>query len=163
MTAMINMRGVLAAMLKMSNRSALLLVIISFGCLSSALAQFALTPLNATEIRSTLFGQLFTGEYPSGSQWAERFNTDGTSDYSENGMAIRGTMSLSGSKLCFTYPNTQTLNGGCFEIWKRGANCFDFYTPDGGATLDQRQFGRGWQARGWIADQPSTCLSEEIS
>lgn len=150
-------------MQKMSNMTVLLLLIIFLCGPFSAKAQFALTPLSTSEIRSNLFGRLFTGEYPSGSQWAERFNSDGTSDYSENGRAIRGIMRLSGGELCFSYPDTETLNGGCFEIWKRGTNCFDFYTPDGGASIDQKRFGQGWQARGWIAGQPSTCLSEEIS
>jgi len=106
--------------------------------------------MSATEIKQFVFGFTMSGEYASGQSWAERFNKDGTSSYSENGK----------------YDENPTVSGGCFEVWKRGANCFDFYSTNAdqpAASLDQRRFGRGWDARAWYADQKSTCLSEEIS
>ncbi|MEE9313879.1 MAG: hypothetical protein V3V02_04450 [Rhizobiaceae bacterium] len=129
---------------------------------STAHAQLTLKPLSGSEIRSFMFGRLMSGEYPDGNQWAERFNRNGTSDYSENGKPIRGQMTLNGNILCFTYASNQS-SGGCFEVWKRGPNCFDFYATRSGANLDQRNFGQGWDARGWYANQPSTCVSEQIS
>jgi len=158
------MRRLLAAYRKMSNVRSLLLLcigVVSFYSPSTH-AQIALAPLTGNEIQSALFGRLFTGEYPNGSQWAERFNPDFTTQYSEDGRVTKGTMSLNGNILCFTYADNDQ-SGGCFEVWKRGPNCFDFYSPTSDASLDQRRFGRAWQARGWDADQPSTCLSEEIS
>ena len=122
--------------------------------------------MSATEIKQFVFGFTMSGEYASGQSWAERFNKDGTSSYSENGKPILGRMTLNGNILCFSYDENPTVSGGCFEVWKRGANCFDFYSTNAdqpAASLDQRRFGRGWDARAWYADQKSTCLSEEIS
>jgi len=139
------------------------IVLLCFFLVSfSAFAQLVLKPLTGAEIQKFVFGTTMSGEYPSGERWAERFNKDGTSEYSESGELSLGTMSLNGNILCFTYLDKPTT-GGCFEVWKRGPNCFDFYSPTGDATLDQRQFGKGWDARAWYADQPSTCVSEQIS
>ncbi len=161
--AIINMRGVLAAMAKKSNWTLSIIVFVSALMSAASFGQISLRPMTGAEITGTLFGQTVTGEYPTGARWAERFNHDGTSDYSENGVPKRGAMTLNGNTLCFTYQWTPELTGGCFEVWKRGQNCFDFYGTPVSATLDQMRFGRGWSARAWIENQPSTCLSEEIS
>lgn len=158
------MRCLLTASRKMSNTLAVLLAGLVLVPIIAAPAkgQVALAPLTAVEIRMALFGKLFSGEYPDGARWAERFNHDLTSDYSEDGRLTKGTMTLNSNILCFYYAD-KDQSGGCFEVWQRGPNCFDFYSPTGDATLDQRRFGRAWQARGWNADQPATCMSEEIS
>ena len=124
--------------------------------------QYTPAPLSGSEIRSTLFGKLVTGEYPSGARWTERFNADGSSDYSEGGRITRGIMTIYDNILCFSY-REKSQTGGCFEVWQRGPNCFDFYSLDGNGNLDSRRFGRNWQARGWVDNQPSTCLSDKIS
>lgn len=165
LTAFINMRGVLTSKGKMSNPHflmvALLIWVVVFVPLTAS-AQMSVAPLSGPEIRASLFGRLFTGEYPNGLGWAERFNANGTSDYSEKGRSTRGIMSLNGNVLCFSYQDNNEV-GGCFEIWKRSANCFDFYSASDGPGLTDRRFGRDWQARGWASDQPSTCLSDRIS
>ena len=163
LTALINMRGVLAAMTKKSNQTFIAVLLCWMAIAPAATAQLSLRPMSGSEISQILIGQLLTGEYPSGSQWAERFNSNETSDYSENGKARRGIMKLNGNILCFEYPEDPEQSGGCFEVWKRGANCFDFYSSSAAASLDQRRFGRAWDARGWISDQASTCRSEVIS
>ena len=166
LTALINMRGVLAAIMKMSNlvaKSVIMLIALVSLDSGVATAQVTLAPLQEHEIRANMIGKLFTGEYPDGTQWAERFNSDLTTDYSVNGQIDKGIMSINGSIICFTYPQNPLQVGGCFEVWKRGPNCFDFYASDSSASLDQRRFGRAWQARGWVENKPGTCLSEEIS
>ena len=164
LTENINMGRLLAANWKMSNTRINLLFVTLMACLllSPAHSQISIKPLTGSEIRSALFGKLFTGEYPNGSGWAERFNLDFTSDYSEDNRITRGKMTLNGNILCFTYADIDQ-SGGCFEVWQRGENCFDFYSPTGNASLDERRFGQGWQARGWQAGSPSTCVSQQIS
>ncbi len=127
-----------------------------------AFGQYVSKPLSGSEIQSQMFGRLLSGDYPNGERWAERFNYDGSSDYSENGNVRRGKMTLTGNVLCFSY-DTEKDSGGCFEIWKRSPNCFDFYGARSDASLDQRNFGKAWDARGWYSGQPSTCTSEQIS
>ena len=162
LSALINMRHLLAATMKKSNLVAFLIAIQVLGLASTAVAQTGFTPLNQSQIRSQMFGQMFTGEYFNGGQWAERFNPNMTSVYVEEGKAIHGHMEFKGSLLCFDYPYRPDLEGGCFEIWKRGANCFDCYSSQSVVSFNDRRFGRNWMARAWISDAPSTCKSELI-
>ena len=165
MCTIVNMLGVLTAIWKMSNKSLLAAGFVLFSILNTS-AQLARTPLSADEIRKFMFGTTMSGEYASGQTWSERFNSDDTSQYVEDGKLFVGEMTLKGNILCFSYNATADVSGGCFEVWKRGPNCFDFYsknTDSPSANLDQKRFGRGWDARAWYADQQSTCLSEEIS
>ena len=150
-------------MTKKSNQTFITLLVCCGMMVTSSLAQLSIHPMTGTEIRQILFGQLLTGEYPSGVQWAERFNKNETSNYSEDGRTRLGIMKLNGNILCFDYPDDPDQSGGCFEVWKRGPNCFDFYSSSASANLDQRRFGRAWDARAWISGKTSTCLSEEIS
>ena len=105
------------------------------------------------------------GEYPDGRQWTETFNTDMTSRYVESGQVSRGAMRFDGSNLCFTYASG--FSGGCFEVWRRSDNCFDFYAiaDDGSvtATTRQRQEGQGWTARAWFEGRKSTCIADQIA
>ena len=123
------------------------------------------TPLTGTEIRNEIIGLTLDGEYQDGMKWRERLGTDGTSVYEQDGAVAKGTISFRGPRICFTYENE--FSGGCFEVWRRSFNCFDFYSlnDDGtlGATAMQRRNGIGWTARAWRADQPSTCVSDQIA
>ena len=163
LSALINMRHLLAATLKMSNIAVLLILCVLVVANSQVYAQLSLSPMTASQIRAEMFGQMFTGEYKSGARWAERFNPNMTSIYVEDGKPIHGHMQFEGFTLCFEYPYRSDLQGGCFEVWKRSDNCFDFYGTQDIASLDQRRWGRGWTARAWISDQPSTCKSDLIS
>ncbi len=167
LTAFVIMGGFLATRCKMSNIVAMLLVATAVTLGNSAYAQLAKGPLGAAQIRQSMFGFAMTGEYSNGKSWAERFNRDGSTSYVEDGIAIPGKMTLKSNLLCFDYGETSGFAGGCFEVWKRSANCFDFYSEnvDGGtiASLDEKRFGQGWTARAWYTDQPSTCVSDQIS
>ncbi len=162
LTALINMRGVLAAMKKKSNLATLVLLVVILCSTSVTHSQVSLTPLTAAEIKRFMFDRLFTGEYPNGLLWSERFNRDLTSTYSESGQILEGIMRLDGDLICFSYPDSIDSFGGCFQVWKRGNNCFDFYSSQSLAGVFDRRFGRAWQARAWNADEPSTCFSDKI-
>ena len=162
LSALINMRHLLAAKLKMSNIVVSLIAMSVWISPVSVFSQSNFTPLNQSQIRSDMFGQMFTGEYSNGAQWAERFNPNMTSIYVEDGKPIHGHMEFRGSLLCFEYPYRPDLEGGCFEIWKRGANCFDFYSSNSTVSFEDRRMARNWMARAWISDVPSTCKSDLI-
>ena len=160
--AFANMAGVVAAMRQMSIAALAAMCAIAPA---SVQAQVALNPLSASEIQTRLFGQRLIGEYADGQGWAENLNTDGSSDYAQDGILTRGKMHFEGTRLCFTY-DPQDMTGGCFEVWPRGQNCFDFYARVEGslpARLEDKRFGRGWDARAWIDGVPSTCETERVS
>ena len=116
-------------------------------------------------IEEALIGQAVTGEYSDGREFTERFGADMTSRYTEGGRTTPGTMRFEGNLMCFAYEG-EDLSGGCFEVWRRSSNCFDFYgTDDGvaGASLQQRRAGTGWTARTWRQDAPSTCVGDQIA
>ena len=119
------------------------------------------------EIRQALLGQTFDGEYADGRAWSERFNEDLTTKYQEDGPAVSGTMWFLPRQVCFRYGEASDFSGGCFEVWRRGANCFDFYGTGFGsgtsASLLQKEQGAAWTARAWMAGRPSTCNAQPIA
>ncbi|MGI9355581.1 MAG: hypothetical protein ACR2PF_10535 [Rhizobiaceae bacterium] len=164
MTDIANMAGVLTAIRRMSipalGTALLLATLIGIGN-----AQIALAPLSKREIEYRLFGQRVIGEYANGQSWAENFNADGSSQYVQDGELTVGKMHFEGKRLCFTYDPREMI-GGCFEIWPRGKNCFDFYARNENglpARLEDKRFGRAWDARAWIDGEPATCQTEHIS
>ncbi len=164
LTAFANMASVLAAMRQKSIAAGVAFVLL-LSPTAIVQAQVSLAPLAAPEIQTRLFGQRLVGEYADGQGWAENLNTDWSSDYVQDGKLTLGKMHLEGRRLCFTY-NPTDMTGGCFEIWPRGSNCFDFYArQEGGlpASLEDKRFGRGWDARAWIDGKPSTCETVHVS
>jgi len=162
LTALINMRGVLAAMKKKSNLTGLVLLAATVLTVNPAPSQVTLGPLTANQITNQMFGRMFTGEYPSGAGWSEHFKSNLTSTYSESGAKLDGVMRFEGDALCFSYPQSNKWFGGCFQVWKRGNNCFDFYSVQSNVSLFDRRFGRAWQARAWRTDAVATCFSAKV-
>jgi len=151
-------------MTKMSNLAALLLAALSSTGMAS---QLKIGPLKASEVEKLFYGKTMTGEYADGQAWAEKFGTDGTSHYSQNGKVFIGKMSMKGDFICFQYAPDTGFSGGCFEVWKRSENCFDFYSINGSgqpsASYDQKRYGRAWDARAWYPQKKSTCTTDQIS
>ena len=141
-------------------------LLLSFATIAfTSLPAFA-NPLSEAEIRRSLLGHSWIGEYANGRQWAETFKSDGTTRYSEGNFSVEGKMRFESKEVCFTYGTGSGFVGGCFEVWRRSANCFDFYGVAGGstnATSNQKRIGLGWTARAWKASAPSTCVSDMIS
>ncbi|MEP1207085.1 MAG: hypothetical protein ABJM29_09740 [Rhizobiaceae bacterium] len=122
-----------------------------------------MAPLSQSEIRLQLFGKSLIGEYANGATWSENLSADLTSFYVEGEKQMVGEMHFNGSILCFTYRQSENPTPNCFEIWKRGVNCFDFYESDQTIPLMDRRVGRGWVARAWRSDQTSSCQSDLLS
>ena len=125
--------------------------------------------MNKEEIGKALFGQSMSGEYPNGQQWQESFNEDGSTVYSEGNTKVTGKMQRRDNVVCFEYRADTGMVGGCFEVWQRSANCFDFYGTKSAtndqttATAAQKRLSLAWSARAWYSDKPSTCVEEMIS
>ena len=143
-------------------RAALLLV--SLVCATSAYAVTAAV-MSAENMRAAFFGATLDGEYADGLAWSERFDREGRSVYAQQGAQAVGRIVFRANVICFRYD--RGFSGGCFEVWRRSANCFDFYGVDSvdaaHASLRQRRAGTGWTARAWRTDAPSTCVSDALS
>jgi hypothetical protein len=163
LVAVINMRHLLAARRKMSNLLLIVAILIGPAMSGPVSAQAVLPPLSKSEIQALMFGQRLSGEYSTGAAWSERLNRNFTSNYTDADRSLQGAVAFRNNLLCFTYPDSALLPGGCFEVWKRGANCFDFYGASDPVSLKQRQWGQAWQARAWIVGQTGTCPGEPIS
>ena len=120
----------------------------------------ALTPVEASR---ALSGLTVEGEYESGAPWEETFHRDGRSTYSDAEASGTGTMRFTRPGVCFTYPPGTGLAGGCFEVWRRGKRCFDFYGIANAAAMIDRRLGRGWSARAWTKGGREDCGSDLVS
>ena len=117
------------------------------------------TPMVAADMRATFYGTTLNGEYSDGLAWSETFDRSGRSSYAQEGAKASGRIAFRGETICFVYDGG--FSGGCFKVWRRSINCFDFYGVDDTdrpyATSRQRQAGTGWTARAWRTDAESTC------
>ena len=120
--------------------------------------------MSQTDIRQDLFGRTIEGAYWHGAPFTEELRRDGTSHYRDDRGASTGTLHFDGDALCFAYRDS-TMNGGCFLVWRRTANCYDFYPFAGGvlATASELAIGTGWTARVWRQDAPAGCPQTPLS
>jgi len=147
--------------------SILLLTLVSL-CLTFIAPQMAGAQsserLNARQTVEALQGKTLIGEYPDGAQWSETFNADNSTLYREGNFQVIGQMEERDTVVCFSYPSEQNLTGGCFEVWRRSENCFDFYGTEYATSMKtsasetQKTMSIAWSARGWFANMPSTCV-----
>lgn len=175
LTVFVIMARFLTGLPKMSNGSAgparllrqvAAIVIVSLALQAAPIAAKTMgAQLSPGELRAELFGKTVNGDYANGLNWSETFNTDGTTIYTEAGLVLSGISSFQGNRICFRYREEPTA-GGCFEVFKRSRNCYDFYsiTLEGpNATPFQKQIGVAWDARAWRTTEPSTCVSIGVS
>ena len=169
LTAFVIMRRFLAHVFLKSikGRGFVVAGLISLGWIapSIALEQRTLSPAQFTAL---VGGRVLMGEYPDGRAWREKFLDRENSIYSEGGQHMPGKVSAKNRYVCFSYNLQSGLVGGCFEIWQRSANCFDFYGTGGDdkrtvASEQQKRLSLAWGARGRLADRPSTCVSAQTS
>ena len=71
-------------------------------------------------------------------------------------------MTFQGNIVCFEYADT-ARTGGCFAVWRRGLNCFDFYSTNNAATRLERDRGTTWDARAWEEGIAKDCTADLIS
>ena len=120
--------------------------------------------MSAADMREAFFGAMLRGEYADGLAWSERFDDAGRTVYAQGVAQAPGRILFRGDVICFRYE--QGFSGGCFEVWRRSANCFDFYGTDitgrPFAGWRARRAGTGWSARAWRTDAASTCRAVPV-
>lgn len=132
--------------------------------LVSAMPAAALAPyLSEAAIREAIVGQTLDGHYGNGMTWAETYMSDGKLDYREASRAAKGAWSFRpGNVFCTFYDPSPsgTLSGGCWQVIKSSANCFEFYVAAETPSFDAEEgmpAPTQWNARGWRRGEPSTC------
>ena len=126
-------------------------------------------------MRADFAGQTLDGHYGSGTTWTETYFADGRIDYRESNRTAQGHWHFRGGVVFCTFydpPYSPAFVGGCWQVIKIGANCFEFYSAgaqlpgrrpdDEGAKDNQDEDGLApqplrWNARGWRTSEPSTC------
>jgi len=114
--------------------------------------------LTGSAIQSELTGKELGGVYPSGVKWMEKIHADGSSDYTEEGKAMRkGRWWLAESDFCFTYG--EVGSGGCFQVVKQGRNCYELYfvEPSEAQNSEPRSENKDWNGKLWRTEEPTTC------
>ncbi len=124
-------------------------------------------------MRADFAGQTLDGHYGNQATWTETYFADGRIDYKESTRFAKGRWNFRAGTFCTFYdpPFIPDFVGGCWQVLKQGANCYEFYTAgtqlpsqqDGGKDEDDEGDGVGpdrplrWNARGWRTSEPSTC------
>lgn len=114
--------------------------------------------MSGDAIRAELTGKQLAGVYPSGLKWREMISLDGSSHYEEDAAPARpGRWWLSDADLCFTYATPGS--GGCFQIVKQGANCYELYfvEPAEAQSTKPRSENRDWNGKLWREEEATTC------
>jgi hypothetical protein len=123
--------------------------------------------LDDVAITTAVVGKTYLGTYQDGERWRETYFIDEGLDYQDRSDRSRGTWYAEDDLLCTFYDDDE-LNGGCFAMIRRSANCHDFYAVDDvtklpWATHEAMRAGYDWTARGWRSDQPSSCPKGLVS
>lgn len=120
--------------------------------------------LDEAHLVDVLSGRNLEGVYADATRWSESYADDRTLSYSDRFGLWAGDWSIASGRFC-TFYRSQSINGGCFLVARRGENCFDFYTVDRAfrpaATIDDIYAGRNWTARGWYVEAESSCPTNE--
>ncbi|MBO0664349.1 hypothetical protein LQ948_17385 [Jiella sp. MQZ9-1] len=105
-------------------------------------------------------GKHLEGVYADARHWSESYTSNGTLSYRDAQGEWSGDWSVRRATFC-TFYQSAALNGGCFVVAQRGANCFDFYTVGPRfvaiASADDIRAGRNWTARGWYVGAKPSC------
>ena len=116
-------------------------------------------------MRADFAGQTLDGHYGNQTAWTETYLADGRIDYKESSRFAKGRWHFRAGTFCTFYdpPFMPDFVGGCWQVLKQGANCYEFYSA--GVQLPGKDNEDGvdfnsrlrWNARGWRSSQPSTC------
>lgn len=126
---------------------------------------FRYRELGRADIEAELIGTTVEGFYASGGEFTEVFGADFVSLYRDERGEISGRMTFEGDTLCFAYGSPE-MTGGCFVVWQRSPNCYDFYAAQQGAAFAgffACSLGMSWDARVWRTNSDSTCPTVPIS
>lgn len=157
----------MVAVLSLKRLRLSILVLLAAGLSAPVSAGPMQVAMDDDQVKTTVVGKTLLGVYDDGMPWRETYLIDGEVDYQDSDFASRGDWSVKDRQLCTFYVEAG-MNGGCFYVVQRSANCFDFYgidpvTGEPSADLQAMRTGYGWTARGWRSDKPKTCADGLIS
>jgi hypothetical protein len=117
--------------------------------------------MNESELKAVFAGKGVDGRYRSGGPFAETYGADGHVDYEDEVRTSGGHWSIQAGTFCTIYDDDSA--GGCFQVRRRGSNCFEFFfvAPTEEEALKSQAAKPQWTARAWVQDQPSTCKEEQ--
>ena len=111
--------------------------------------------MSGVEIVEAFSGKTVNGYYRTGVTFTEAYLKNGTADYREATLAMKGRWSVVNGMFCTLY---QDPHGGCFRIARESANCYAVYTAAGSEEEARNPvITPYWLARAWTTDRPSTC------
>ena len=87
--------------------------------------------MSEAAMRADFAGQTLDGHYGSGTTWTETYFADGRIDYRESNRVAKGRWHFRGGVVFCTFydpPYSPAFVGGCWQVIKTGANCYEFYT-----------------------------------
>jgi len=130
-----------------------------------AATEFRYRALSRADLVTEFLGRRVDGLYADGSSFTEHFRDDGSTLYRDARGEVIGEMSFRDDNFCFRY-EVPDMTGGCFVVWQRSANCYDFYVTRQGvplASFTERILGVGWEARVWRTEVAATCPTAPVS
>ena len=103
-------------------------------------------------MRADFAGQTLDGHYGNQTAWTETYLADGRIDYKESSRFAKGRWHFRAGTFCTFYdpPFVPDFVGGCWQVLKQGANCYEFYSA--GVQLP------GSGRRGWRRLQQPSAL-----
>jgi len=105
-------------------KSIALPVTAAFAMILTAFAANAGQSMNGSEIEKTFRSVTLDGIYGDGRFFSETYFDDGTIRYHEADGADSGDWSVREDMFCTFY---EGMEGGCFFVYREGANCFIFF------------------------------------
>lgn len=145
----------------MFGRTTLAMVVI-VGTLAGAVpaAPAPLDWMAETEITDTFKGRSIDGHYDDGDAFHEVFGADGRVSYSDARRQSGGRWSVESGTLCTIYDDDPA--GGCYRVRRESENCYEFYfVARTEYEVQQGPRKPAWTARGWLVEEPSTCVAGE--
>jgi hypothetical protein len=112
------------------------------------------------DLAATFGGRSIAGEYENGDTFEETYAEDGSISYRDVRRASAGKWSIRAGTLCTIYDADPS--GGCYRVRRASENCFEFHFI--ARTEEQVETTPGkpdWTARGWLSNQPKTCVDGE--
>ena len=121
-----------------------------------------LDPVTGDNLKNTFSGVTMDGIYKSPrersgtDQFTETFNEDGSTDYREGRITVKGYWVVTDDIICFRYEGELSGNISCFAVFKSGT-CYYSYAPQsigqGGQPFDPNL----WSVKSIIRGDVSTC------
>jgi hypothetical protein len=115
------------------------------------------TWMSDDELSARFDGATLDGQYADGRAFTERYDRDGSVKYTERGLTLGGSWSITEGTLCTIYD--RDASGGCYRVSQVGPNCYEFYfvSRTEAEAPGPREGKPLWTARGAVQGRPGSC------